>query len=316
MYDLTDLVHRNPTATLARVVDVRGFSARFASEAMAFTAYESSGQILDGLAAASIQSAEVPSLLEVSISDSDASDRGLSCGGSARILLQRADSIEDSAWQALALGSPVCLVTSLAQASLGSTESFGPGTVNEAEPLHPGVARLFARGSRTSSVQGDSFASALWPTRHLVIVGDGLIALALATLAGELDWTSQVVGLHPEVVSGLSSTDAVVVLSHDRDVDGPMLSAALAGEAGYIGGLGSRRTQTARRQWLTARAVGGQHRIHGPAGLDIGAFTPFEIAVSIVAEILAVRSGTVAQSLSARPGPIHQDGLNAPPPRF
>ena len=54
-----------------------------------------------------------PSLIEVSISDADASGHGLSCGGSARILVQRADSIPSSAWQALATGLPICLVTSL-----------------------------------------------------------------------------------------------------------------------------------------------------------------------------------------------------------
>ena len=90
----------------------------------------------------------------------------------------------------------------------------------------------------------------------------------------------------------LTESDAVLVLSHDREVDGPALAAALAGRAGYIGALGSRRTQQARRDWLTERGVSEDAlaRIYGPAGLDIDAHTPAEIAVSIAAEILASRS--------------------------
>jgi xanthine dehydrogenase accessory factor len=82
--------------------------------------------------------------------------------------------------------------------------------------------------------------------------------------------------------------------------------------------LGSRHTQQARREWLTAHGVAQaeQARIHGPAGLDLDAHTPAEIAISIVAEILAHRAGTTGGSLRERPGPVHAAGVNAPPPRY
>ena len=110
------------------------------------------------------------------------------------------------------------------------------------------------------------------------------------------------------------------MLSHDRATDVPALAAALGGNAGYVGALGSRHTQAARRDGLEERGVSPDalDRIHGPAGLDIDAHTPAEIAVSIVAEIVmtrGARSGGTGGSISRRDGPVHTAGVNAPPPR-
>ena len=99
-----------------------------------------------------------------------------------------------------------------------------------------------------------------------------------------------------------------MVLSHDDELAGPALRAALQGDVGYIGGLGSRRTQQARADWLAYRGITDIERIHGPAGLDIGAGSPAEIAVSIVAEALAVASGGSGTSMRGRTAPIHQAG--------
>ena len=108
-------------------------------------------------------------------------------------------------------------------------------------------------------------------------------------------------------IAGLTHADAVVVLSHDRAVDGPALRAALAGQAGYVGGLGlGPHPGASGPSWLAASGVAADDiaRIHGPAGLDIGAFTPAEIATAITAEIMAVRSGASGGSLQGRFGPI------------
>ena len=85
-----------------------------------------------------------------------------------------------------------------------------------------------------------------------------------------------------------------------------------------MGALGSRRTQAARRDWLTEFGVSAadQDRVHGPAGLDIDAHTPAEIAISIVAEIVAGRSSAGGGALRDRSGPVHVDGVHAPPPRY
>jgi len=87
------------------------------------------------------------------------------------------------------------------------------------------------------------------------------------------------------------------VVSHDVELAGAALEAALAGEVGYIGALGSRRTQQARADWLAYRGVTDLARVHGPAGLSIGAHTPPEIAVSILAEAMAVGSSASVVSL-------------------
>jgi xanthine dehydrogenase accessory factor len=105
----------------------------------------------------------------------------------------------------------------------------------------------------------------------------------------------------------LGPRDVVLVFTHDPKFDQPALRSALASGAGYIGALGSRRTHEARLDRL--RAAGAREeeleRIHAPCGLDIGARTPGETAVSIVAEIVAVRARRGGESLRETTGPIH-----------
>jgi xanthine dehydrogenase accessory factor len=99
---------------------------------------------------------------------------------------------------------------------------------------------------------------------------------------------------------------AVVCLSHDDKFDLPMLRGALATEAFYVGAIGSRRTQAKRRERLLEAGLSEDDvdRIHGPAGLDIGAESPAETALAILAEILAVRAGRGGGSLRAKSGRI------------
>ena len=144
-------------------------------------------------------------------------------------------------------------------------------------------------------------------THTLLVVGGGEVAEALGAIAGTLGWSARLVDDLDAVRAGLPDADAVVVLSHHEGLDGPALAAALATDAGYIGAMGARRTQARRRDWLVAHGVPEevQARIHGPAGLDIGADTPAEIAVSILAEAIGVRRGVAGGALRDRSGPIH-----------
>jgi xanthine dehydrogenase accessory factor len=84
-----------------------------------------------------------------------------------------------------------------------------------------------------------------------------------------------------------SERTAIAALTHDPKLDEPALDAALRSEAFYVGALGSRRTHAARCRRLRERGFGAADlaRLHGPIGLDIGAQSPAEIAVSILAEI-------------------------------
>jgi xanthine dehydrogenase accessory factor len=92
------------------------------------------------------------------------------------------------------------------------------------------------------------------------------------------------------LAASLSPLDAIVVMGHDVETSSRCLLAALEGDAGYIGALGSPAMQEARADWLAYRDVTDLSRVHGPAGLPLGGRTPAEVAVSIVAEILDERS--------------------------
>ena len=104
-------------------------------------------------------------------------------------------------------------------------------------------------------------------------------------------------------------TTAILVLTHDDKFDLPLLKGALASEAYYIGVLGSRRNQERRRERLLEAGVDESEldRISGPAGLDIGAHTPAETAVSMLAEIMAVRAGRDGGRLRDSSGRIHAE---------
>ena len=104
------------------------------------------------------------------------------------------------------------------------------------------------------------------------------------------------------LIAGLSRLDKLVVTSHDAELGGRALAAGLDSDVGYVGALGSRQTQQSRADWLAYRGITDLGRIHGPAGLDIGADTPAEIAVSILAEALAVKKGVVLAAVGEADG--------------
>ena len=107
----------------------------------------------------------------------------------------------------------------------------------------------------------------------------------------------------------LGGRDAVCILTHDPKFDVPAVQGALATEVGYIGVMGSRTTHERRMERLAEAGVVDPvdlDRLMSPIGLDIGARTPEETAVSICAEIIARRTGRVTPSLRDGEGPIHQ----------
>jgi xanthine dehydrogenase accessory factor len=107
----------------------------------------------------------------------------------------------------------------------------------------------------------------------------------------------------------LSPRDAICVLTHDIKFDVPAIVSALATEVGYIGAMGSRRTHQERTTHLREAGVddAGLARVHAPIGLDIGARTPEETAVSVCAEIISARNALAeVHPLMATDGPIHR----------
>jgi xanthine dehydrogenase accessory factor len=118
------------------------------------------------------------------------------------------------------------------------------------------------------------------------------------------DWPDRYLA---KIADELGARDAVCVLTHDAKFDVPAIVAALETQVGYLGAMGSRRTHAKRVERLREAGVGdeGLARVMAPIGLDIGARTPQETAVSICAEIIALRTGRVAPSLRDASGPIH-----------
>lgn len=311
---VSDWLAEGRDVRVAQVVATRGFSSRIPGEATVWVRGERDvpAQLLsDGL-------------VELTLSDGEAAEAGLSCGGTQTLLVQPAAAFPDGFWRRLAAREPVCVVTTVAGGVVSGAQLFTRATIRDAYAYADAVPRLFGRGVTATQVfEGDptTVAVALWPATALLVVGDGLIADALGVTAASLGWEFQVRGDVDEAVAAVATlhrSDALLVLSHDRNVDGPVLAAALGGSVGYVGALGSRRTQEARREWLTGHGVGAedQARIHGPAGLDIDAHTPAEIAISVAAEIIGHRSGSAGTSLRDREGPVHVTGVHAPPPRY
>ena len=173
------------------------------------------------------------------------------------------------------------------------------------------------------------FAEVYAPPPRLLVYGAVDTAESLAKLARQLGWqaivadarakfatqeripsASEIIVAWPEETIEQVAPDhatAVVVLTHDDKFDVPALKAALATEAFYVGALGSRRNQERRRERLLEAGVDEAEleRISGPCGLDLGAESQPETAVSILAEIIAVRNGRDGGKLQQSKQRIH-----------
>jgi xanthine dehydrogenase accessory factor len=173
------------------------------------------------------------------------------------------------------------------------------------------------------------FADVSVPPPRLLVYGAADTAEALCAAAKLLGWRTIVADARPRFATPerIPSADellvlwpdealaqvvpdaatAVVVLTHDDKFDLPLVRGALATEAFYLGWLGSRRNQERRRGLLLEEGVAEEAlaRVSGPAGLDLGAASPEETAVSILAEILAVRAGRSGGPLRAAGTRIH-----------
>jgi xanthine dehydrogenase accessory factor len=204
-------------------------------------------------------------------------------------VLAPAEVLPAGIWQPLVERRPVCLTARLADGTLVDTAWFDASTIDGAS----GAAHeRFQRGVAVTEVVGDELVAVFVPTPRLVVFGMGALADALASAAALAGWQCQVTG-DPDVAvgmaMGLSTIDQLVAMGHEVEPVGRVLAAALGSDVGYIGALGSRRMHEQRVDWLAYRGVTEVNRVHGPAGLDIGASTAGEIAVSIIAEALAVR---------------------------
>ena len=237
----------------------------------------------------------VPRLVTLTVGVTEALVAGLPPGGEARFVVTPAAALPADFWDLVGARRPAALVLDL--------PADGEPAARLADPADGGaVARALAAATTTTEVDGDRVVTALRPVPALVLVGGGPILDALAPAATLLGWQPRVLrdgGEAAAVVAGLSGLDAVVVVGHDPEVAGSALTGALASSVGYLGLVGGRRAITACTDWLAYRGVTDLTGLHAPAGLDIGARSPAEVALAVLAEAVAVRSRATADDPSS-----------------
>mgnify|MGYP001766381422 CR=1 FL=1 len=296
-------------AALATVVETWGSAPRQAGSQLAISGQ---GQIMGSVSGGCVEGAVVdealaalqdgqPRLLTFGVSDDTAFAVGLACGGTIRILVEPVGAalpvpMLDDLVAARAARQPVayCVNLSTWQRRL-------------AGPQDPALAARF-RADRSGIEEGDLFVTLHNPPLRMIVVGAVHIAQALLPMARACGYDHTLIDPREafgssdrfpgEVIShdwpdeamaalGLDARTAVVTLTHDAKLDDPAIRAALGSDVFYLGCLGSSRTHAKRVERLTAAGFGADRiaRIHAPVGLDIGAKSPAEIAVSILAQI-------------------------------
>jgi xanthine dehydrogenase accessory factor len=185
-----------------------------------------------------------------------------------------------------------------------------------------------------SERHGDLFVDVTFPPPRLIVFGAVDFAAALCQMARATGWRAfvvdprarfaqparfpdaeQVVAAWPEEafqrLGGIDRATAIAVLTHDPKLDDAALVLALRSDAGYIGAMGSRRAQAKRRERLLAKGIEDSdlERVCAPIGLDLGALTAEETALSIIGEIVAMRHGRSGGRLAHASGRIHEVGV-------
>ncbi|MBI4314439.1 MAG: XdhC family protein [Chloroflexi bacterium] len=270
-------------------------------------------------------------LLHFGVADETAWEVGLACGGSIDVFVKPLDAAFFSAVSAsLKDEQPFAVATVVKgpMSLLGNEimvrdDGSSVGQIGKpfAQPAIEAARAALASGQtqRQSITAADQsievFVESVWPSPTLVIVGGVHIAIALASLAKTLGYKTILIdpraafgnearfphvdqlirGWPDEAFSQIAITHstAVAMLTHDPKLDDPALLTALPSKAFYVGALGSQKTQEKRRARLREAGLTEAQisRIYGPIGLPLGARTPEEIALSVMAEIVAARNG-------------------------
>jgi xanthine dehydrogenase accessory factor len=240
-----------------------------------------------------------PRLRSYGIEEEDAFEAGLPCGGTIHVFLNRLEGDVTAALAAaVRLDEPVAFAQTVAGPAMGKQEIVS------------------VDGRTEPALEGDVFFLPLLPRPRMYVFGALDHAAAVARAGSLLGFhvtvcdarkrfltrerfpepDELVVGWPHEFLRSaeVDERTAICVLTHEHKFDVPLLRAALAGPAGYIGALGGSKTRADREERLRAEGVDEEdlRRIHAPIGLDIGARTPEEVAVAVAAEIVALRRGS------------------------
>lgn len=272
-----------------------------------------------------------PCFLTYAVTQERAWEMGLACGGTIKVFVEPRVRPDVLAAARSGAGSVVATVlegagpvgTSLVYQEDGSTKTSGALAAELAAAMTAGAkAALATLASRTATITGPNGAVEVfyevYPRQPTLILFGGVhIAAELVRLAKPLgfrtvvadgreafltrerfpDADELILGWPEEAFSrvGIDAASCICLLSHDPKFDEPALDYALRSPAVYIGAIGSRKTQSMRRDRLRASGFTEADiaRLHGPIGLDLGGRSPAEIALGILAEITAVRYGRV-----------------------
>ncbi|SDL61073.1 xanthine dehydrogenase accessory factor [Glycomyces sambucus] len=320
---------------LASLIGTTGSSPRPLGTALAVDA---EGRALGGVSGGCVEAAvylkcqEVlasgtPAVESFGYSDEDAVAVGLTCGGTMDVLVVRVepdDAAITAALDAVIDGEPVTLVRAAAGPHLGQAVALTAHGFSG--PLELGATDLPAASGRT----GDYAVEVHTPPPRLLVYGAIDFAGPLVRIAKQLGYRVTVCDARPvfateirfpeadEVVvdwphrhfaaAAVDADTAVCVLTHDEKFDTPLFERALPSDAGFIGAMGSRATHRARLARLRDAGVpeAALARLRSPIGLDLNGRTAEETALSILAEITAVRNGAAAGFLTEARGPIHR----------
>lgn len=256
-----------------------------------------------------------PKMLSFGVTDQEAWDIGMTCGGRIEVLLESLDSKRSIIEEMIAsrrVLTPSCMVTDL---ETGDAWIFDPEYHESIKSiqgeLEDAVFDAIKRGICASCEINDRkyYIHGIYPSPRLIIIGAVDIARVLAQMATLSNYSVAIIDPRgafatrerfpdvellvdwPDEALGnmtLHSHTAIVALTHDPKIDDVALNEALRSSAFYIGALGSRNTHAGRLDRLRSKGFKEQDlaRIHGPVGLDIGAKTHAEIAVAILAEVI------------------------------
>jgi xanthine dehydrogenase accessory factor len=259
-------------------------------------------------------------LVAYGIPDEDAFEVGLACGGRIQVFLedQSANPVLDAIEDLIGRGGFGSLVTMVGGPGLGLSALVVDGGIVEGEipsdveaSVISDAARLHDRGMSLTLEYGshEAYIESIAPAPRMLIFGAVHIAQELVPMAKQLGYLVSVSDARPafltrdrfpeadELLPGwpdqldlsFDRGTAVVILSHDSRFEDPLWPKLLGSEVAYIGAMGSSGTARRRRERLAAAGFESSEidRIHGPIGNDIGASTPAEIAVAILAEVVA-----------------------------
>ena len=329
--DLTELVRRRAAAgedfAVGRVLKVEGFSTLPLDDG-SFLVVDVDGEVQGGLgalggarlgeAARSLLAQRSPQVAELSleVGETEAVAAGLACGGRVALVLQAASTLPLQLWDSLAAREPVAMLTWFEAPKVALVGHDGRVLGDDpGEELFGAALQALREGRNAKRLiqhEGSRVLLEAWvPDPRVVVVGEGELVSAISTQAALLGWETRSTAGASSDLEGLldwaGASGALVVLSHDPLVDVPALAAGLGRGIAYVGALGSRHTQSRRTPQLAALGVSPSDlaRLHRPIGLDLGGRRAAEVALAIVAEILACHHGRSGTPLRDTSGPIH-----------